>query len=598
MVVEMVKLQQQEQFSTNEANSVSAKVIRTSAQHRSNSNHSPGRWGHYFAGKYFNSETIVKNGQQSTNRTQSTSNVEKKYIASLDLGTTTVRCFIFNKRGRICARAEEKVELLHPKRGYVEMDPEQVWSMCKNVIQTAVTSVGVQSVISLGVCTQRCTFLTWDAETGQPLHNLITWQDIRADQLVNDWNNCWTMKAVRWVSAVLHFFTRSKRYKASSVVKYMNAQVVLRLKWVLDNTPLVQQKLQEGRVKFGTLDTWILYKLTNGKVHATDPSNASGTALYDPFLMVWSGFVMALVGLPRDILPEMRTSAGDWGTCAESLLGQPLPITAVVSDQGASLIGGGGYTRGHIKLTLGTGGFLNLNTGRSPHSSVKGIYPVVGWQEPNGVVTYMAEGSANDIGTIIEWGKRIGLYSCVSETADLASSVADSGGVYFVPAFQGLQAPINDSRAGCGFLGISPRTSRAHLVRALLDSLAFIIYQMYETLLQEAGHLMFDSGSKILADGGVSSNRVLLQHVATLCNSSVTRYTTTDLSALGAAVLAAVGAGVFATVSDFEGDLEVECVFEPQELLRPELLRQYNTWRKVVQRFKHWEQRKPLLEEP
>ncbi|XP_018024481.1 putative glycerol kinase 5 isoform X2 [Hyalella azteca] len=391
-------------------------------------------------------------------------------------------------------------------------------------------------------------------------------------------------QCLRRGSRFLHFLTGSDRFLASSVLTFMNAQVVMRLKWVLENIAEMDKLIAGGRVRFGTLDTWIVHKLTQGKVYASDYSNASATAMFDPFLKEWSSFVLRFLGIPNLIFPELRPSCGDWGTCHPSVCGAALPITAVVSDQGASLAGGGGHSRGHLKITLGTGAFMNLNTGEQPLATVCGIYPVVGWQEPKGRVVFMAEASALDVGTVMEWGQRVGLYTDVTETAAIGASVPDSGGVYFVPAFQGLQAPVNDSTATCGFMGIKAVTTRAHLVRALLDSLSFLVYQMFEAMLDEARQPLLDAR----VDGGVSRNELIVQQIATLTQRRLTRYTTTQLSAQGTAVLAGLGAGVHKSASAVDALLVVERVFEPEASERPRLLLHYARWKKTCARFGAW----------
>ncbi|KAF2350124.1 Carbohydrate kinase FGGY N-terminal [Trinorchestia longiramus] len=541
----------------------------------------------YLTNHAFGSEEIPNNVHEefvTLSEAVQNSPSSKKYIVSLDIGTTIVRSFAFDRDVEISASSEQKVELLQPKPGYAEMDPEEIWLKCCHVIREVVSCVGVENVSCLGICTQRCTFLLWDAVTGKPLHNLITWKDLRADALVNKWNKSFLMKCLRWGSSVLSFLTGNDRFLACSVLTFMNIQVVMRLKWALENVPDVQQLIAQKRVRFGTLDTWIVHKLTNGKVFATDYSNASGTAMFDPYLNEWSSFVMGILSIPMGIMPELRPSAGDWGDCHDDLFGAQIPIAAVVSDQGASLAGGGGHSRGHLKITLGTGGFMNLNTGARPLTSVHGIYPVVAWQGSDGNVVYMAEASALDVGTVIEWGQRVGLFADVSETAAIAASVKDSGGVFFVPALQGLQAPVNDSTATCGFMGITSGTSRAHLVRALLDSISFLVYQMFEAMKEEANYKLLDAR----VDGGVARNELIVQQVATLTQRSLSRCSTTQLSALGAALVAGVAAGVYKNLSAVDDLLQVERVFEPVPSERPGLLRQFRRWQKTCRRFKGW----------
>ncbi|XP_068213774.1 putative glycerol kinase 5 isoform X2 [Palaemon carinicauda] len=429
-----------------------------------------------------------------------------RYIASLDLGTTTIRCFIYNERVEVCGKAEEKVTLLYPSSGQVEIDPDELWGKSLQVIHGAITDASIKSkdIHCLGITTQRATFLTWNRQTGEPFHNFITWKDIRADNLVKDWNESWTLKGLRWSCSLLYGVLREKRYLAASVLRFFNIQVNLRLKWILENNETVKEHLSKTNVMFGTIDTWLIYKLSGGKVHATDYSNASGTAIYDPFIQNWSNILTTMLNIPKHILPDLRNSIGEWCICSQELFGSPIPVTAVVSDQGASLFGMCRFRKGDVKITLGTGSFLNVNTGNEAHASINGLY-----DNP-------------------------------AETSDLASSVQSSNNVYFIPAFKGLQAPVNDARAVSGFLGLSEETTRAHMVRAMLESLAFRVYQMYRTLHEEADYEF----SSVRVDGGVSQNDFMMQMIATLTGKTVERPIDTEASALGCAFLAGIGAGI------------------------------------------------------
>lgn len=521
---------------------------------------------------------VIKNGEAAKPQ-------KGKYIASLDLGTTTIRCFIYNERVEICGKAEQKVTLLYPSSGQVEIDPKELWEKFLQVINGAIANANLNSkdICCLGITTQRATFLTWNRQTGEPLHNFITWKDIRADRLVKDWNASWTLRGLRWSCSLLYGVLREKRYLAASVLKFLNIQVSLRLKWILDNNERVKEQLSKTNLLFGTIDTWLIYKLSGGKVHATDYSNASGTAIYDPFIQDWSPIMTSMLNIPMHILPELRNSDGEWCTCSQDLFGAPIPVTAVISDQGASLFGMCRFRKGDVKITLGTGSFLNVNTGSEAHASINGIYPVHGWKDSEGII-HMAEASSNDNGTIIEWGKKIGLYENAAETSDLASSVKSSNNVYFIPAFKGIQAPVNDTRATSGFLGLSEETTRAHMVRAMLESLAFRVYQMYKTLHEEADYEF----SSVRVDGGVSQNDFMMQMIATLTGKTVERPINIDSSALGCAFLAGIGAGIWQSRSQLVPAFKVGKVFNPDMELRPKLLAEMKEWERALKRFTKW----------
>ncbi|KAK4288770.1 hypothetical protein Pmani_038223 [Petrolisthes manimaculis] len=513
------------------------------------------------------------------------------YVASLDLGTTTMRCLVYNRRAEVVGRAQEKINLLYLETGWVEMEPEEVWHNFVNVIRAALSNakLSAKDIRCLGVSTQRASFITWNKNTDKPLHNFITWKDVRSDTLVKQWNRSFTMKLIRFGSSILYKILRSKRFLAGSVLKLMNIQVNMRLKWVLENNTEAARLAREGLLMFGTLDTWIIHKLSKGKIHATDYSNASGTALYDPFIEDWNGPFLRVFGIPRSIFPELRPSVGNWGSCSAELFGAEIPITAVVSDQGASLFGSFGFERGDVKITLGTGAFMDVNTGSQPHASVKGIYPVHGWKDSQGLV-HMAEASSNDNGTVIEWGQTMGLYEHASETSDLAMSATGDNSVYFIPAFQGIQAPLNDARASAGILGLSATTGRPQLVRAMLESLAFRVHQMYSAMRAEADYdlLNISKHKPLRVDGGVAQNDFLLQTIATLIGRPVERPRSTDVTALGTAFLAGMGAGVWESRDELLPLYTVDRVFEPDMDHQPQLLRQMKEWERALERFTKW----------
>ncbi|KAK3849532.1 hypothetical protein Pcinc_043719, partial [Petrolisthes cinctipes] len=430
--------------------------------------------------------------------------------------------------------------------------------------------LSAKDIRCLGLSTQRASFVTWNKNTDKLLHKFITWKDVRSDALVKQWNRSIIMKLIRFGSSILYKILRSKRFLAGSVLKLMNIQVNMRLKWVLENNVEAARLAREGDLLFGTLDTWLIYKLSKGKIHATDYSNASGTALYDPFIEDWNRFFLGVFGIPLSIFPELRPSVGNWGSCSADLFGAEIPITAVVSDQGASLFGSFGFERGDVKITLGTGAFMDVNTGSKPHASVKGIYPVHGWKDSQGLV-HMAEASSNDNGTVIEWGQTMGLYENASETSDLAMSAKGDNSVYFIPAFQGIQAPLNDARATAGILGLSANTGRPQLVRAMLESLAFRVHQMYSAMRAEADYDLLNIRPSPLSSA-----------------DPVERPKSTDVTALGTAFLAGMGAGVWESRDELLPLYSVDRVFQPEMEHQPQLLQQMKEWERALKRFTKW----------
>ncbi|CAL7939610.1 unnamed protein product [Xylocopa violacea] len=393
-----------------------------------------------------------------------------KYVGALDVGTTTVRFHVIDEQANTVAFFADKIRLLYPEPGHVEIDPDELWRTIVYVIKRTLEESGIklESIACLGISTQRSTFITWNLKDGKHYHNFITWKDLRADSMVKEWNSSITMKLMRLGSQILYTITRRKRFLACSVFKFMNTQMTLRLLWVLQHVPGLQEAANSGNAVFGGVDSWLLYKLT-GK-HVTDVSSASATGLFDPFIMCWSGVLINLLKIPLSIFPEVVDTSRNFGVTSKEIFGIEIPILCSMADQSASLFGSRSTQPGSFKITMGTGTFVNVNTGSKPHASVTGLYPLVGWRI-NDELVYMVEGASNDTGTLIEWAQKIGLINQPDETASIASSVNDTDGVYFVPAFSGLQAPINDYSAATGFIGMKPTTEKSHIVRSLLERL-------------------------------------------------------------------------------------------------------------------------------
>ncbi|XP_060600237.1 putative glycerol kinase 5 isoform X2 [Ruditapes philippinarum] len=497
-------------------------------------------------------------------------------IIAVDIGTTSLRSHVYDNHGHIKASSSKKIELIHPKPGWSEMDPELLYKQVVACVDESIKAAGIKvsEVTCLGIAVQRNTCLTWDSKTGKPFHNFITWQDLRARDYVKSWNTSLTLKALNSGSKVLHTFTRKKRFLSASVLKFMSPQVTLRLLWILDNIPDLRKKALDGEVKFGCIESWLLWKLTGSQVHATDFSCASATGLYDPFLVSWSTIVCGLVNIPMNIFPDVLPTSGVFGHVDESVFGSSIPITCLVGDQSASMFGECCFDVGDIKCTLGTGMFIDLNTGEEPHASIAGLYPLIGWKIGDRL-TYIAEGIAADTGSTIQWAEQIGLFEDVRDTASIAESVEDTDGVYFVPAFCGLQAPINDDKATTLMIGMTPSTTKAHLTRAILESIAFRFKLLYETVLSETKIPL----SYIRVDGGVCNNDFLVQLMADLTNQVINKSTQTDnMSSLGTAFFAGLAVGVWKDVKELEKIRLTEREFHPQP-----------TWQKYKPVFHQWE---------
>ncbi|XP_040492651.1 putative glycerol kinase 5 isoform X1 [Ursus maritimus] len=463
------------------------------------------------------------------------------FVLGLDVGSSVIRCHVYDHATRICGSSAQKLESLYPQAGRVEIDPDVLWLQFVTVIKESVKAAGIEmnQVVGLGISTQRATFITWNKKTGNHFHNFISWQDLRAVELVKSWNNSLTMKLVQSSCRVLHFFTRNKRLLAFSLFSFTNQHVSLRLAWILQNLVEVQKAVEEDNCCFGTIDTWLLHKLTKGSEFATDFSNASTTGLFDPFKMRWSRLLTSLLSIPLSILPPVRDTSHNFGSADEEIFGVPIPIVALVADQQSAMFGECCFHTGDVKLTMGTGTFLDINTGNDLQHTVRGFYPLIGWKIGQEVVC-LAESNAGDTGTIIRWAQELDLFTDAAETEKMAKSLEDSEGVCFVPSFSGLQAPLNDPCACASFMGLKPSTNKYHLVRAILESIAFRNKQLYE-LMQKEIHIPV---TKVRADGGVCRNNFVMQMTSDLINANIERPVNIDVSCLGAASLAGLAVGM------------------------------------------------------
>lgn len=506
-----------------------------------------------------------------------------RYVAALDVGTTTVRCHILDENARTVAAAVEKVTLIYPEPGRVEIDPDELWEKILHVIREAVKTSGLspENIVCLGISTQRSSLTSWNMKDGTHYHRFLTWKDLRADSMVKEWNSSMTLKGLHLGSHILYAISRSKRFLAGSVFKFMNTQMSLRLLWALQNVPGLLDAATKGQAVFGGVDCWLLYKFTGR--HVTDVSSASATGLFDPFTMNWAGWMMNILKLPCNMFPEVVDTGGYLGTTPKHVFGVEVPIFCSMADQAASLFGSGCFQPGDLKVTMGTGSFVNVNTGTKPYASVTGLYPILGWRVGKETV-YVVEGASNDTGTLVEWGKSIGLIDDISETASVAMSVEDSDGVYFVPAFGGLQAPLNDQLAAAGFIGIKPTTTTAHIVRSLLESIVYRILLLYESLCTETSFTY----RKIRVDGGVSKNDFILQLLADLTGLEVERASSSEMSVLGVAFLAGLECGIWKEKQELLKLRHVERTFHPNEETKLKYQAIITQWKRAVDRFGKW----------
>ena len=510
------------------------------------------------------------------------------YVLGVDIGTSSIRCVAIDRQGRVLSSNSKGVKVIHPQPGYAEMDPEQIWLDFKDVIKQTLSlgHLDPSDADSIGIATQRNSFLLWNRETGKPLCNLIAWQDRRADEVAKEWNDSMQLKFIQAGASLMHFFTRSKRFLAASIVTLTTQHVAPKLYWAKKNIKGAQKLANEGKLCFGTIDSWMLWKLTDGQVHATDYSNISSTLLFDPFQMKYSDTVFTVMGFERSMVPELKDTGGLFGHIAEHHFGASIPIMCIIADQTSATFAQCCWSPGDLKCTMGTGMFLTINTGRKPQASVLGYYPVVGWKIGDDL-TYLAEANFPSSGSVMEWGKNFGLYSNPSETDSIAQSVPDSAGLSFVPAFDGIQVPHNDPCATAGMLGISHNTRKEHMVRALLESLAYTVKQVYDVGMTEIDLPI----NIICVDGGVTNNDFIMQLASNLIGREIHRPRDIDQTVYGAVYVAGLSSGFWKSRDEVREFWHSDRVFKPLAKISEETQRElekFKKWQQAVERCLGW----------
>ncbi|MBS4023844.1 MAG: glycerol kinase GlpK [Dethiobacter sp.] len=497
--------------------------------------------------------------------------MEKKFILALDQGTTSCRAILFDRDSNIVGAAQKEFTQVYPRAGWVEHDAEEIWSTQYGMIAElmAKTNTTPAEIASIGIANQRETTVVWDKATGKPVHNAIVWQCRRTTAI------CDELKA--------RGLEQAFRTKTGLVIDaYFSATKV---KWLLGNVAGARARAEKGELLFGTIDTWLLWKLTGGQVHATDYSNASRTLMYNIRELCWDDHLLNELKIPRAMLPDVLPSSGVFGhTSPNQFLGQKVPIAGVAGDQQAALFGQACYQPGMAKNTYGTGCFMLMNTGDKLYESKNGLLSTIAWGIDD-KVEYALEGSIFIAGAAIQWlrdGLKILEYSADSE--HYAGKVKNTGGVYLVPAFTGLGAPYWDMKARGAILGLTRGTIKEHIIRATLDSLA---YQTKDVL----SAMEADSGIKLKAlkvDGGAVANNLLMQFQADILNVPVERPSITETTALGAAYLAGLGVGFWQSKEELAARWHLDRRFESQmdDAQRTKL---YAGWQRAVKRAMDWD---------
>jgi glycerol kinase len=510
------------------------------------------------------------------------------------VGTTGTRAVLFDRQTNIVSEAYAEIPQIYPQSGWIEQDPVALFDRCVDVGKKALSKAGIgpEDVAAMGIATQRASSLLWDARTGKPVYNIITWQDTRMSDACERANRSPLFKALHVLGGVYQRIAPlSEKLRMNPLGKMMitaahftvtPAQSSAHARWILDNVEGAESKAEAGDLLFGTVDSWLVWNYTRGAVHATDYSNVSTTGMYDPFGMKWSTLLLKPFKLPGGvILPEIRETSGDFGVT--EAFGHPIPIKCVAADQQSALFGEACFEPGSVKCTNGTGAFVDINTGDAPMASIHKMTPLIAWKM-QGKTTYMMEGIISSAGSSVQWLRdNLKIIEKASDSEVLALKVCDCGGVYVVPAFAGLTAPYWDPYARGTVIGLTRATNREQIVRATLESIA---YQCRDVILA----MEKDTGIKvnsIKADGGASRNDFLLQFLSDLLDMEVERPEMLEATALGAAYFAGIAAGYWRFPDDIEHIRRVERVFKPQ-MDAEQRERLYSGWKKAVERSCQW----------
>jgi glycerol kinase len=516
-------------------------------------------------------------------------------ILVIDAGTTGIRSIIFDKETTIVSQAYEEIPQIYPEPGWCEQDPVVIWEKCVSVVKQSLEKAGLSSrdIAAMGITNQRSTSLLWDKKTGIPIYNAITWQDTRTAHLCREKDSTFKMRALRSVGSAAkllgHIIKPIKKTRTGKLLmtvsnlSFSPATSLAHVAWVLNNVKDAREKAEKGDLLAGTIDTWLIWNLTRGRVHATDYSNASATNMFDTFSLKWSTLFLGLFDIPSSLLPEVRESSGNFGETHPELFGTPVPIAGVCADQQAALFGETCFNPGDVKCTHGTGTFVDMNVGEEPVTSPHKLVPLIAWCL-NNKVTYMLEGYLGVTGSAVQWlCDGLQIVSTPSETDDMACSVEDTGGVYVVPAFQGLTSPYWDPLARGVVVGLTRGTRKEHVVRATLEAVAYCCRDIMVAMEEDSGVTI----KTIKADGNASTNNFILQFMADVLDVEIERPVLLESTALGAAFLAGLAVNYWESQEELKKYRKVDSEFHPA-MDHAEREKLYEKWKKAVKRSFDW----------
>jgi glycerol kinase len=492
-----------------------------------------------------------------------------QYILALDQGTTSSRSIVFDKKGNIISTAQREFRQIFPQPGWVEHDAEEIWSTQSGTMAEAVAKAGItmKLIAGIGITNQRETTVLWERSTGKPVYNAIVWQDRRTASYCDELKSAGHAKTIQQKTGLV-------------IDAYFSAT---KLKWMLDNVPGARTKAENGELAFGTIDSWLVWKLTNGAVHVTDVSNASRTMLLNIHTCTWDDELLKLFDIPKSVLPEVKPSSTIYGMTDNVVPDSRIPVAGIAGDQQAALFGQMCTQPGMVKNTYGTGCFMLMNTGEKVIASKNNLLTTIAWQL-DGKTEYALEGSVFIAGAVIQW-LRDGLKIIRSsgEVEQLAATVNDSEGVYIVPAFAGLGTPHWNQHARGSIFGLTRGSTRAHIARAALDSIAYQVYDVLKAMEADAGI----SIAELRADGGATVNNALMQFQSDILNTKVIRPKVTETTALGAAYLAGLAVGYWKNINEIEQQWQVDKEFLPamNEVTRNQLV---IGWQRAVKAAIAW----------
>lgn len=488
-----------------------------------------------------------------------------KYILAIDQGTTSSRSILFDHEGNIISVAQKEFTQFFPKPGWVEHNPKEIWSSQASTIAQAITNVGVEGkdIAAIGITNQRETTIVWDAETGAPVYNAIVWQDRRTADYCKELEAKGLTNMIREKTGLIldAYFSGTK------------------VRWILENVPGAREKAEAGKLRFGTVDTWLIWKMTNGECHVTDVTNASRTLLYNIHTLQWDEEMLQLLGIPRSMLPEVKSSSEVYGYTHMPIFTLDVPIAGIAGDQQAALFGQMCTEPGSIKNTYGTGCFLLMNTGNKAVLSKNNLLTTIAWKIGE-QVSYALEGSVFVAGSVIKWLRdEVKMFRTAKDIDRLAESVEDTNGVYFVPALTGLGAPYWDPYAKGTITGLTRGTKVEHIARAALEGIAFETMDIVDAMRKDAGVTLGD----LKVDGGVSNSNVTMQFQADILGTNVVRPTCVETTAKGAAYLAGLAVGFWSSIDEIKAQWAIDRTFTPT-MSAEKVKEAKNGWRDALSR--------------